>query len=261
MRAEPLLSIQALSKSYARRSGPVLDGVTLSVRPGRSLGLVGPSGSGKSTLARCMALLEPPTRGEILFRGRDVWRMSERERAAFRVGVQLVPQEPAASLNPRFTAEQAIIEPLLIQKRGTRETRRKLVFELMELVGLPAESAHAAALDSSGGQRQRLALARALALAPKLLILDESLSGLDLSIQAQMAGLLLELQERLGLSYVLISHDLSLVARISDDIAVLEHGKIVEQASAFDLLANPRHPGTKDLVSASLAMHPSGFLA
>jgi ABC-type glutathione transport system ATPase component len=172
--------------------------------------------------------------------------------------IQLIFQQPAATLNPRFTAEEVVAEPLLIQRRGSAESQRKRAGELMELTGLPAGSGPKKALEFSGGERQRLAIARALALAPKLLILDESLSGLDVSIQAQIVNLLADLQERLGLTYILISHDLRLVAGIADEIAVMDGGAIVERGGADEALARPRHPRTRELLDAALALTPGG---
>lgn len=267
MSADPLLSIRGLTKVYTQRRWlapepvptPALHNVTLNLGRGRTLGLVGPSGSGKSTLARCLAMMEAPSSGEIRFCGRNLWNLNRRDRASVRVEIQLILQEPAASLNPRFSAEQVIAEPLRIQKCGARKARRERVLELMEIVGLPRQSAPKSSLEFSGGERQRLAIARALALGPKLLILDESLSGLDLSVQAQITNLLLDLQERNGLTYVLISHDLTLVRHIADEIAVMDRGHIVEHAGTFELLAKPRHPRTRALLDSSLALEPGGY--
>ena len=168
-----------------------------------------------------------------------------------RADIQLIFQEPASSLNPRFTAAQIVTEPLLIRRIGTAKTRRQRASELMETVGLPRQALETPALEFSGGERQRLAIARALALEPKLLILDESFSGLDLSVQAQVTSLLLDLQERRGLTYILIAHDLALVWRMAGEIAVMDHGSIVEHAGVADLLARPQHPLTKELLDAA----------
>jgi ABC-type glutathione transport system ATPase component len=262
----PFLSIRGLGKNFAERrwwgppraGTPAFRDVTLDLDRGRTLGLVGPSGSGKSTLARCLAFFEAPSCGEIWLEGRNLWNLSRRERRAMRAQIQLIFQEPAASLNPRFTAAQIIAEPLLIQRRGTRRTRRERASEWMEIVGLSRHAARTPALEFSGGERQRLAIARALALSPKLLILDESFSGLDLSVQAQVANLLSDLQKRLGLTSILISHDLTLVAHLADEIAVMDNGSIVEHAGVAELLAHPRHPRTKELLDASLALTPGG---
>lgn len=266
MGSDAFLSIRGLGKSFAQRrwwgperaGTPAIQNVTLNLDRGRTLGLVGPSGSGKSTLARCLAFFEAPSSGEIWLEGRSLWNLSRRERRATRAQIQLIFQEPAASLNPRFTAAQIIAEPLLIQKRGDRKMRHERAAELMEIVGLPRHAASTPALEFSGGERQRLAMARALALSPKLLILDESFSGLDLSIQAQVSNLLLDLQKRLGLTYILISHDLTLAAHLADEIAVMDLGSIVEHAGTAELLARPQHPRTKELLDASLALSLGG---
>ncbi len=264
MEREPLLRVRGLGKTIPRRTwwgaerpGPeVLRNVSLDLDKGRTLGLVGPSGSGKSTLARCLALFEPPSAGEISIDGRNPWTLPRRARAPLRARVQLIFQEPAASLNPRFTAAEIVSEPLLIQKRGGRREARARV--LMEIVGLPPASAGKRALEFSGGERQRLAIARALALEPELLILDESLSGLDLSVRAQISNLLVDLQETRGLAYVLISHDLSIIAHLADEIAVMDGGEIVERAPAAELCAHPRHARTRELLAAAAVLAPDG---
>jgi ABC-type dipeptide/oligopeptide/nickel transport system ATPase subunit len=219
MGAEPLLRIQGVSKSYRDRA--VLRDIRLDVAGGSTLGLVGPSGCGKTTLARCIARFERPDAGEILLEGRPDWP---------RPAVQLIFQQPAASLNPRFTASEIVSEPLRIACIGDGRDRAAHARQLMATVGLDPAAATLSALEFSGGERQRLAIARALAVAPKLLILDESLASLDLSIQAQIANLLLDLQEQRGLTYILISHDRTLVQRLATEIAVMEQGRIVEHA-------------------------------
>jgi ABC-type dipeptide/oligopeptide/nickel transport system ATPase subunit len=246
MGADPFLSVRRLGKSFAGHAA--IRDVTFTLERGHTLGLVGPSGSGKSTLARCLALFETPTSGEIRLDGRK----------ATHADVQLIFQEPASSLNPRFTAAQIVTEPLLIRGIGTRRTRRQRASELMETVGLPRQAAQTPALEFSGGERQRLAIARALAVEPKLLILDESFAGLDLSVQAQVASLLMDLQERRGLTYILISHDLALVWRLAGEIAVMDHGSIVEHAGVADLLARPQHPLTRELLDAARALSLEG---
>ncbi|HMC62629.1 MAG TPA: dipeptide/oligopeptide/nickel ABC transporter ATP-binding protein [Candidatus Solibacter sp.] len=250
---EPLLSIRGLCKNFSQGAA-ALDNVNLQLERGRTLGLVGPSGSGKSTLARCVTFFEKPTAGEILFEGRALWSLGNRERLRTRARIQLIFQEPAASLNPRFTAAEIIAEPLAIQNRGNRATRLERACRLMETVGLPPGAAAKPAPQFSGGERQRLAIARALALDPKLLILDESFSGLDLTLQAQITALLKDLRQRLGVTYILISHDLALVAGLADEIAVMDHGRIVEHADTAQLLAHPQHPRTRELIDAAMAL-------
>ena len=244
---DPLLKVTSLSKSYAGRR--VLDNVSFSLHRGCTLAVVGPSGSGKTTLARCLARFEPPDSGSVTLHGRDI--------GAFpRTAIQLIAQQPAASLNPRFTAAEIVAEPLLIRKIGNREDRKRRSQQAMQAVGLDPAVEKKFALDFSGGERQRLALARALVVEPEILILDESLASLDLSIQAQIANLLLELQERLGIAYILISHDLTAVARIAPEIAVLAGGAVVESGATAELLERPRHRVTQDLVHAAALLRP-----
>ena len=246
MPVDPFLSVRGLTKIFAGR--PAIQNVTFTLQRGRTLGLVGPSGAGKSTLALCLSFFETPTSGEIWLEGRK----------AVRADIQLIFQEPASSLNPRFTAAEIVTEPLLIHGIGTSKSRILRASELLETVGLPRQAVQTPALEFSGGERQRLAIARALALEPKLLILDESFAGLDLSVQAQVTTLLLDLQERRGLTYILISHDLALVWRMAGEIAVMDHGSIVEHAAVAGLLARPQHPLTKQLLDASLALSLDG---
>ena len=249
MAVDSFLSVRGLSKSFAGR--PAIQNVTFSLERGHTLGVVGPSGAGKSTLARCLAFFETPTSGEIWLDGRSLC-------GPMRADIQLIFQEPASSLNPRFTAAQIVTEPLLIHGIGTAKTRLLRASELMETVGLPRHALQTPALEFSGGERQRLAIARALALEPKLLILDESFSGLDLSVQAQVTSLLLDLQERRGLTYILIAHDLALVWRMAGEIAVMDQGSIVEHAAVAGLLARPQHPLTKAMLDAARALSLPG---
>ncbi len=256
MPAEPFLSVRGLRKVYSRRRwwgadpNPVVAvrDVDLSLERGRILGLVGPSGSGKSTVARCLTRLEVPDAGDVRLEGRS----------ALRPEIQLIFQDAASSLNPRFSAAEVLEEPLLIQRRGTRKSRQGAAARTMEQVGLPLASFHQKALAFSGGERQRLAIARALVTEPKLLILDESFSSLDIGLQNQLGSLLAELQRRLGLTCILISHDLSLVGRLSDDIAVMEDGCIVEVRPAGELMRAPHHPLTAELVRANRALSLGG---
>jgi ABC-type glutathione transport system ATPase component len=252
MSTDPLLRICGLTKTFGDR--PVVHDVNLQLERGQTLGLVGPSGSGKSTLARCLTFFEEPAAGEIWFEGRNLWSLDRRERRRLRAEIQIIFQEPAASLNPRFTAAEVVAEPLLIQQRGDRSQRWERAVGLMETVGLPRNGAGKRAHEFSGGQRQRLAIARALAPEPKLLILDESFSGLDLALQAQICGLLKELRQHLGLTMILITHDLSLAAELAGEIAVMESGCIVEHAATAELFARPQHAATRALIEATLAL-------
>jgi len=266
---DPFLCVQGLGKTYAERrwwggsrSGKTaLEDVSFHLEKGRTLGLVGASGSGKSTLARALALFEPPTSGAIRIGGRNLWSLGGAERRRARAEVQLIFQEPAASLNPGFTAAQIVEEPLVIQRWGTRQARREKACGWLQMVGLPRQSAGKPALHFSGGERQRLAIARALILEPKLLLLDEAFSGLDLSIQAQIESLLAGLRSRLGLTCILISHDLRAVARLADEIAVMDSGRIVEHGATADLAARAQHPRTRELLEASLALSLDGTLS
>jgi ABC-type glutathione transport system ATPase component len=258
MATEPLLEVRGVTKRYAPTQQHALGGVDLSLEAGRILGLVGPSGSGKSTLARVVAMFEEPDAGEVLLGGCNLREADVRRRRTMRAEVQLIFQDAAASLNPRFTAREIVSEPLEIQGRGTAESRRRTAREWLERVGLGSGSAGKRALEFSGGERQRLAIARALILEPKLLILDESLSGLDLSLQAEIGSLLCDLQRRLSLACILISHDLVLTGYLADEIAVMNAGKVVERGATAELMRNPRHPRTAELVRASRALSLTG---
>jgi ABC-type glutathione transport system ATPase component len=265
MPSEPLLTVRALSKTFRLARRPAITGIHFSLDRGRTLGLVGPSGSGKSTLAQCLAMFEEPDSGEILFEGRNLVGLNRREKARVRPAIQIVLQQPAAALNPRFTAGEIVAEPLLIGRRATPAACRSRAAEAMEMAGLPPAAAARLALSFSGGERQRLAIARALVLEPKLLILDESFSGLDLSVRAQILNLLAEAQHRFGTAYILISHDLRLVARCAGEIAVMDGGTFVEHAAAAELMAHPRHSLTIEMLHAagklSLAAVPDGTAA
>ena len=260
---EPLVDIRALTKRYIRRGrGPrppaveALAGVDLTIDRGAMMALVGQSGSGKSTLARCLALLEEPTSGEIRFEGADVTRLGDAALRAYRERVQLVFQDSATAISPRLTAAETVSEPLEILRRGDRAARRRRARELMETVGLPASVEGRRPGELSGGQRQRLAIARALAVEPRLLILDEAFSGLDASIQAQIANLVLGLRDDHGLTCLCISHDLALTSVIADEVAILFEGRIVERAPAARLFAAPEHPHTRALVAAVPRLPP-----
>jgi ABC-type glutathione transport system ATPase component len=255
MPADPLLRVRDLSKTYVRRrwlapplpGTAALAGVSFSLDRGRTLAVIGASGSGKSTLARCLTQFETPSGGEILFEGRPL--APER-----RLDIQLIFQQPAASLNPRFTAAEIVEEPLVIQRRGTGAARRERAAAALELTGIARTALGKRAHEFSGGERQRLAIARALVAEPKLLILDESFNGLDISLAAQVATLLTDLQERLGIAYILISHDLTMVAGLAHEIAVMEHGAIVEHGLTAALMSRPQHAHTRELIAAALAL-------
>jgi ABC-type glutathione transport system ATPase component len=254
---QSLIQVEDLVKRYSGRrvlgSGEVvsaLNDVSFSVAPGRTLALVGESGSGKSTLALCLAGLERPTSGRIWFGGRDIVALDEKQLRAVRPQIQLVFQDPARSLNPRFTALEILTEPLIVQRRGGRRETRERALTLLERVGLPRETAGRMIGEFSGGQRQRLAIARALSLAPKLLILDEALSALDCSVQAQIANLLMELQSSFGMTYLFITHDLAMAAHLGDEIAVMDRGRVVEQGVPEKVLRAPEHEATRRLVAA-----------
>ncbi len=245
---EPLLIVENLKKFYARRGvlGTkkeviALQGVSFSIRPQSTLALVGESGSGKSTLAFCLACMERPTSGRIVFQGDEITAFDEKQLRALRPRIQLVFQDPARSLNPRFSGLDLVSEPLLVQGRLNKREREDRARALLAQVGLPEEKALRRADEFSGGQKQRLAIARALALEPKLLILDEALSALDCSVQAQIANLLLELQSLLGLTYLFITHDFAMAGHLADEIAVMERGKIVELGAADGVLREPQH--------------------
>ena len=254
----PLVRIQHLSKRYVQRRPfsrseytiQALEDASLTISQGTTVGLVGDSGSGKSTLARCLALLEKPSAGEITFDGRDLLVLSSKELFAMRSQIQLIFQEPASALNPRMTALNIVAEPMAIQKRGTRTVQLEKALEWISRVGLPSGSEVKRPMDFSGGQRQRLAIARALVLEPRLLILDEALSSLDLANQEMILQLLAEMQAEHSLTYLHISHDLRLVSRLADEIAVMNGGRIVEQQPAANLFAQPGEAYTRDLLLA-----------
>lgn len=256
--SEPLLSVRGLAKEFAerprlanaRRVVPAFDEIDLTIRRGTTLALVGESGAGKSTLARCLVLLEQPTQGEIWFEGVNLLALSKRERLPLSRKIQLIHQDPASALNPGMTASEIIAEPLVIQRLGTGNERHVRAVELMRQVGLPAESAGKRPLEFSGGQRQRLAIARALALEPSILILDEACSGLDLQTQELILGLLAQLQATFAMSFLYVSHDLHAVADFADETAVMYQGRIVEQKPSKDLFENPEHPYTQQLLAA-----------
>ncbi|HEY6338944.1 MAG TPA: ATP-binding cassette domain-containing protein [Candidatus Sulfotelmatobacter sp.] len=257
-----------MSKHYIQRAPfsrtafriDALVNVNLEIASGCLTALVGESGSGKSTLASCLAMLEKPNRGEIWFEGKDLTSWSNRKLGSLRPRIQMVFQDSAGALNPRSSAEQIIEEPLEIQRRESGQRLHTRARELMGEVGLSPDLANRSPMELSGGQRQRLAIARAIALDPSLLILDESLSGLDLSTQAHILNLVLDLKENRALTAVLISHDLSLVGQVADFIAVMHQGRIVEYGSTAQVLGSPQHPQTSKLL-ASVRLLESAFRA
>ena len=256
---EPLLQVRDLTKTYSqhgilsrkRREISVLRGVSLSVRRGCTLGLVGESGSGKSTLARCVTRLENPTSGQIWFGDTDLASLDHAQLKPFRCRIQLLLQDSAAAISPLFLAWEVVAEPLRIQQRGTAGQAKAKALEMMEQVGLPKTLAERHPHELSGGQRQRLAIARALVLGPEFLVLDEPFVGLDVSVQAQIANLLLALQKERSLTYLLIAHDLALASSLADEIAVIQAGIIIESAIPSEILQTPQQPYTAQLVAAA----------
>lgn len=250
----PLLSAVGLTKVYGRsaKSGesPALDGVDLEISEGTVVAVVGRSGSGKSTLGRLLTLHEAPNAGKLYYDGQDVAALTPGRLRRIRARLQLVLQDPAAALNPRLRAVDAVAEPLLVQGRD-RAASRLRALQLMAEVGLPGALGERRAPELSGGQKQRLTIARALAAEPRLIVLDEAFSGLDLPHQAQAANLLLRLQERFALSYVLISHDLRLVGHLADEVVVMARGRVVERGGVQELLSSPAHEATRELVDAA----------
>jgi len=256
----PVLSVRNLVRRYplggglfARARGVVhaVEDVSFDIARGETLGLVGESGSGKSTIGRLVVRLERPDAGRILLGSDDITDLPEHRLRPLRPRVQMVFQDPYSSLDPRFTTEELIAEPLVIQRRGSRAERAARVLELLDMVGLPASARSKYPNEFSGGQRQRIGIARAIALRPELLVADEPVSALDVSIQAQVVNLLADLQRDLGLSYLFIAHDLAVVKQISHRIAVLYLGRIMETADSDRLYATPRHPYTLTLLSAA----------
>ncbi len=255
---QPLLQVENLVKHYTTRRSrssrdtlAALDGVSLAIASQTTLALVGESGSGKSTFALCIACLERPTSGSISFEGIDIAALDANQLRLLRPQIQLVFQDPAGSLNPRWSALELVTEPLLVHRRFSRQERDDKALELLDRVALPRKLAGRRAHELSGGQKQRLAIARALALEPKLIILDEALSALDCSVQAQISNLLLDLQSSLGLTYLFITHDFAMAAHFADQIAVMDRGRIVESGPAEKILRSPSHEATRSLLAAT----------
>jgi len=254
---QPLLRVENLVKRYVRKSlvGAweellALDGVSFKILPGTTLAFVGESGSGKSTLAACLACLESPTSGDIWLDATNTVKGGEHIRRQVRPQIQLIFQDPASSLNPRWSVLEILKEPLILQHKFSHNEMILCARSLLERVGLSSDVAARFPTELSGGQRQRLAIARALALEPKLLILDEALSALDCSVQAQIANLLIDLQSSLGMTYLFITHDLAMAAHLADEIAVMNRGRIVEQGPAETILKQPKHDITRQLLAA-----------
>jgi oligopeptide/dipeptide ABC transporter ATP-binding protein len=261
----PLIEARHLSKRFPVKRGlfsktmgyvSAVDDVSFVIEPGHTLGVVGESGCGKTTTAKLVLRLEEPTDGEMLFEGRDLQGLDADGVRTYRRSVQAVFQDPYASLNPRMRVGVIIAEPLVTNERLTSAEVQERIGHLLDVVGLPQRSSSLFPHEFSGGQRQRIAIARALALSPKLLVLDEPVSALDVSIRAQILNLLRDLQQKLGLSYLFIAHDLAAVGHMSATIAVMYLGKIVELGEAAAIAKDPKHPYTRALFSAALPSHP-----
>ncbi|MDL2248469.1 ATP-binding cassette domain-containing protein [Tyzzerella sp. OttesenSCG-928-J15] len=251
--ADVLLEVKNLTKYFKTPKGMLhaVDGVDFSIERGKTLGVVGESGCGKSTTGRAILRLLEPTAGEVLFEGQDITKLNNKEMNKRRRDMQIIFQDPFSSLDPRRNVSQTIAEPIIANKIITdKDAVQKRVRELMELVGLADRLVNSYPHELDGGRRQRIGIARALAMEPKFIVCDEPVSALDVSIQAQILNLLKNLQKQLGLTYVFITHDLSVVNHFSDDIAVMYLGKLVEKASATELFNKPVHPYTEALLSA-----------
>jgi len=263
--AGPVLEARNLVKHFPAKRGflsrqvavvRAVDDISFSIDPGKTLGVVGESGCGKTTTAKMVLMLEQPTGGTMRFEGQDLQALDASSLRAYRRSVQAVFQDPYASLNPRIRVGSIIVEPLVTNEPLPSPEVRKRLSRLLELVGLPERAADLFPHEFSGGQRQRIAIARALSLSPKVIVLDEPVSALDVSIRAQILNLLRDLQAQLGVSYLFIAHDLAAVAHMSHTIAVMYLGKIVEIGNAEVVSKSPRHPYTQALFSAALPSHP-----
>lgn len=261
---EIILSATGLTKTYRQRSGrfgfgvasvKALDDVSIRLRQGSTLAVVGESGSGKSTLARCLLQLQPLDAGEVMFENRNLAALNGVELRAARRHLQMVFQDPFASLNPRMKVGEIVGEGLSIHKLGTAAERREKVLRMLQRVGLDATDMEKYPHEFSGGQRQRIGIARALVLEPKVVVCDEPVSALDVSIQAQILLLLKELQQEMGLSYLFISHDLRVVRHVADEVAVMHRGQIVEQGDVTQLYASPQQEYTRNLLNSIPGRH------
>jgi oligopeptide transport system ATP-binding protein len=264
--SDTLLEIRDLQKHFPVMKGVIfqkpigwvkaVDGISYSLNTGETLGLVGESGCGKTTTSKLILMLEKPTHGTIIFRGRDIRTLKRDELKTYRRGVQAVFQDPFSSLNPRIRVGDIIAEPVVVNEPTSKAVVQERVQELLRLVGLNPSASKLFPHEFSGGQRQRIAIARALSLNPSLIVLDEPVSALDVSIRAQIMNLLQDLQQQFGLSYLLIAHDLAAVLHLSTNIAVMYLGKIVEFGTSDELRHKPLHPYTQALFSAALPSHP-----
>ncbi|WP_081981473.1 ABC transporter ATP-binding protein [Vibrio variabilis] len=260
-----VLKIDNIKQHYSSGKGlfrqgyviKAVDGVSFSVAQGETLGLVGESGCGKSTLGRTILKLYEPTEGRIFFGGKDITSLSCKDMRPLRKEMQIVFQDPLESLNQRHTVGMILEEPFIIHGVGSREQRKAWVLELLDKVGLPQTAVNRYPHEFSGGQRQRIGIARAIALKPKLLICDESVSALDVSVQAQILNLLLKIQAEMNLAIIFISHDLSVVKHVSDRVAVMNKGKIVEMGTVEEIYSSPKDEYTKKLLDAIPITHPS----
>ncbi|WP_432563596.1 ATP-binding cassette domain-containing protein [Kineococcus sp. SYSU DK003] len=247
-----LLQVEGLTKRYGHGSSSVLavDDVSFTLDAGRTLGVVGESGSGKSTTAFCVLQLVRPTSGSVQLDGRELVGLRPRQLRAVRSEMQVVLQDPYESLNPRMRVGDIVDEPLVAHRRGSPATRRRRVAELLELVGLHPDDARRLPASFSGGQRQRISIARALALEPRLVVCDEAVSALDVSIQASIVNLLRDLQDSLGVGYLFISHDLAVVRAVADSVVVMRNGQVVESAAADEVFERPATAYTRSLLDA-----------
>ncbi|MFE5409021.1 ATP-binding cassette domain-containing protein [Microbacterium sp. NPDC056569] len=249
------LEVEYPGKGFRAKPFRALKGVSLDIRPGETVGLVGESGSGKTTLGRAVLGLAPVTGGSITYGGRDIGHLNRRERRDLSSEIQVVFQDPYSSLNPSLTIEQILSEPLTARGGAAKEAKAR-VRDLLDRVGLPANAAGRLPREFSGGQRQRIAIARALALDPKLIVCDEPVSALDLSTQARVLDLFIEIQERTGVAYLFISHDLAVVRHISHRVAVMYHGELVETGGGDQVTSRPEHPYTQRLFLAAPVPDP-----